>query len=245
MMMDVGAHAKEQRTLARTSCVNECPSDILMNKIRLCLFEGDILESAVLYNGKRGDDGAFERNFALLLPYYVDLRNDLTPSQKEPLVWGFYLLLLLVQNRIAEFHAAVELLPTDVQITPEVTQAMELEGWMMQGAYENISSARRAPVSPYFMPLLERIVTTVRNEIASCAEAAYSSLRVKDAAAMLGVSSQEELLSICDEHAWKRQGEYVLLKKDVDEVGDERGLPESEQVIQNCLQYAKELERIL
>ena len=202
----------------------------------------DIYESAVLFTSNRGDDAASDRNFALLMPYYLELRDMIPRSEREALVWGLWLLTLLVQNRIAEFHATVELVPSDVMQSPEVTQVMELEGWMMQGSYAKVGSAQNSAVSPYFVPVLQRIVTTVRNEIASCSEAAYKTLQLKDAESIFGVHSND-VPALCSEYGWTIEGDVIILQDQ--RVQQHRGLPEAEQVIDNCLQYAKELERIL
>ena len=205
----------------------------------------DVYESAVLYLSSKGDDAGFDRNFALLLPYYLEteLRTSMQHnSDKEALLWGLRLLTYLVQNKIADFHATVELLPAGLISTPEVSQVMELEGWMMQGSYAKVGEAQKAATSPYYVPLLQRIVVTVRNEIASCSEAAYETLSVEDAASILGVS-QAEVSGICEAHGWDiNDGKVILQKKgDADVIN---GI-NNEQVIDNCLQYAKELERIL
>ena len=203
----------------------------------------DIYESAVLYLSSKGDDAGFDRNFALLMPYYLEKElRAADPSDKEALLWGLRLLNFLVQNRIADFHATVELLPAGVTSTREVSQVMELEGWMMQGSYAKVGEAQNAAVSPYYVPLLQRIVTTARNEIASCSQAAYESLKSADAASILGVS-EKGLAQICEEQGWEVAGGRVILqKKGGEDVGHAIN---NEQVIDNCLQYAKELERIL
>jgi len=203
----------------------------------------DIYESAVLYVSSKGDDPGFDRNFALLMPYYLELRTAIPPSDKEALLWGMRLLAYLVQNKIADFHATVELLPAGLISSPEVSQVMELEGWMMQGSYAKVGDAKNSAVSPYYVPLLQRIVTTARNEIASCSEAAYETLKTEDAAKILGVDAKQ-LVAICEEHGWEIEGGRVVLKNKggADTVA---GAINNEQVIDNCLQYAKELERIL
>jgi 26S proteasome regulatory subunit N12 len=190
-----------------------------------------------------GDDAGFDRNFALLKPYYLDIRDSLPASEKEPLLWGLRLLMLLVQNRIAEFHSTLELLPVDIVSAVEVSYVMELEGWMMQGSYANIGSAKSSAVSPYYVPLLDRIVTTVRNEVASCSQAAYKKLRVEDAQKILDIRA-DEVDAYCAEYGWKKEGEYILLQESAQQDALQ-GLPEAERVIQNCMQYAKELERII
>lgn len=202
----------------------------------------DIYESAVLFTSSRGDDSGSDRNFALLMPYYLDVRDLIPRSEREALLWGLRLLSLLVQNRIAEFHATVELVPSDVMQSPEVVQVMELEGWMMQGSYAKVGSAENSAVSPYFVPLLQRIVTTVRNEIASCSQAAYKTLQLTDAEAIFGIHASQ-VPDMCREYGWTIEGDTIVLQDQ--KAPQHRGLPKAEHVMDNCLQYAKELERIL
>ena len=113
----------------------------------------------------------------------------------------------------------------------------------MQGSYANIGSAKSSAVSPYYVPLLDRIVTTVRNEVASCSQAAYKKLRVEDAQKILDIRA-DEVDAYCAEYGWKKEGEYILLQESAQQDALQ-GLPEAERVIQNCMQYAKELERII
>ena len=234
--------AQEERVLARTFSSILIARYIITSDCCFHLSSGDVYESAVLFTSSRGDDAGFDRNFALLMPYYLELRGMIPGSSNEALVWGLRLLMLLVQNRIAEFHATVELLPRDMILTPEVSQVMELEGWMMQGSYAKVGAAQSSAISPYYVPLLQRIVTTVRNEVASCSQAAYKKLRVQDLPGILGIHPNEIDAAVA-EYGWRKEGEYVILQEEDAEAV--RGLPEAEQVIENCLQYAKELERIL
>ncbi len=205
----------------------------------------DVYESAVLYLSSKGDDAGFDRNFSLLLPYYLETELSSSMergSDRESLLWGLRLLTYLVQNRIADFHATVELLPTGLISTPEVAQVMELEGWMMQGSYAKVGAAQTSAVSPSFVPLLQRIVITARNEIASCSQAAYETLKLEDAASILGVS-QNQLPGICEAHGWEIEDGKVILQRK----GEAEAVKaiDKEQVIDNCLQYAKELEQII
>jgi 26S proteasome regulatory subunit N12 len=75
---------------------------------------------------------------------------------------GLSLLRLLVQNRIAEFHTELELLPVKALEHTCIKHAVELEQSFMEGAYNRVLSPRQA-VPPhktyvYFMDLLAKIV---------------------------------------------------------------------------------------
>ena len=81
-----------------------------------------MLELGVFLSIKQGDEAAFERNYVQLRVYYGDARGLLPPSDQEATVTALNLLRLLVQNRIAEFHTELEVVPAEVQAAPEVAQ---------------------------------------------------------------------------------------------------------------------------
>lgn len=89
---------------------------------------GQVLELAVLLSVKQSDEAAFERNFAQLRVYYADARTLLPPSDQEATLTGLNLLRLLVQNRIAEFHTELEVVPDSLLAAPEVAQVCRA-GW--------------------------------------------------------------------------------------------------------------------
>lgn len=213
----------------------------------------DVLELAVLSAVRRGDGTAFDRNFAQLRPYYLDLRSNLQPSQQEPLLTGLHLLHLLVQNRIAEFHTAVELISADTLKAPEVSQVAQLEAWLMEGAYNKVLSALTSAASPYYIPLMERLALTVRDEIASCSEAAYDTLPAADAARILRLGSETELVEYAQGRGWKvadgtvtffgARGTAQANGNAQNGAGDE---PKAQfETIEHCMAYAKELGRIV
>jgi 26S proteasome regulatory subunit N12 len=210
------------------------------------------LELAVLASVRQGDDAALDRNYAQLHPYYTDIRGALPPSQQEPLLQGLRLLALLVQNRIAEFHTALECIPDEVLSTPEVSQICDLEARLMEGGYNKALAARSSPASPYYIPLLERLASTVRDEVASCSEAAYESLSGAAAARMLRFDSEAELAAYCQARGWTMRDGRVDLKA-VRERGKaanggekfESGKALAAEIVEHCLTYTKELERIV
>jgi len=223
----------------------------------------DVLEYAVISAVKRNDAASFERNFTQLRPYYLDVRGAMPPSKQENLFAGLHLLNLLVQNRIAEFHMAVELLPNEGHVLSslEVVQVLQLESWLMEGAYNKVLSARSSPASPYYLPLLDRLSTTVRNEIASCSEAAYSGggMSVAEAARMLRFDSPQELVTYAQARGWKVV-DGNMIQFDADDfvssnksngpmpsknVANGIGSFPAFELIDHCVVYAKELERIV
>lgn len=225
--------------------------------MEICVIAGDVLEQAVLAAVRQADDASLDRNFDQLLPYYTDVRERLPRSQQEPLLQGLHLLALLVQNRIAEFHTALERLAPEVISTPEVAQVCDFEAWLMEGAYNKVMTARNSPASPYYIPLLERLASTVQDELASCSEAAYASLPTEYAVRVLRLNNDRELEAFAENRGWKIEGDRVHLTHDKeDKITAVRGISSTEEngeirnghaagIIEHCMNYTKELERIV
>ena len=136
----------------------------------------------------------------------------------------------------------------------------------MEGAYNKVLAARPSMASPYYLPLLDRLSNTVRDEIASCSEAAYASLPVGDAVKMLRLEHEGELKQYAAARGWVIENGRVVFPPssrsgagagtggdgDVEMNGDVKntgalvgGASSAFEVIEHCLGYALQLERIV
>lgn len=95
---------------------------------------------------------------------------------------------------------------------------------------------------------LDQLVSTVRNEIASCSEKAYSSLPLSDAAVLLFFQNRQELLGFANTRpGWKINPTSEVTEFQGTGAQEEQArqdLPR-EALIENILSYAKELETIV
>jgi 26S proteasome regulatory subunit N12 len=218
---------------------------------------------------------------------YVANSSILPPSEREFPIRGLNLIRLLIQNRIADFHTTLESLPlpADELVTnPFIRHPVNLERWLMEGSYSKVWNAREeAPAEEYkffvdslmgtirfviiIMPDVPRgfLLGCDRNEIASCEEAAYESLPLKDAATLLFFRSQSELLGFAKQvgptsryasqvsmhsplctmlqRGWQvnlTEGMITFAQK-----GEEKLEIPKEKLIANNLAYARELEQIV
>ncbi|XP_078438141.1 regulatory particle non-ATPase 12A [Wolffia australiana] len=205
----------------------------------------EIYEHAVLLSVKKEDQDAFERDFFQLKPYYTDTVGIIPPSPQEYPVLGLNLLRLLVQNRIAEFHTELELLPTRALEHPCIKYAVELEQSFMEGAYNRVLTARQAVPHESYVYFMDLLAKTVRDEIASCSEKAYDSLSTAEAKRILTLSSDEQLalFLLKDRKQWEIRNGRVYFQR------SKKSAPRKEipslQLINQTLSYAKELERIV
>ncbi|KAJ6792816.1 26S proteasome non-ATPase regulatory subunit 8-like protein A [Iris pallida] len=215
------------------------------NAVQELTLARDIYEHAVLLSVKTEDQVAFERDFFQLKPYYTDTCGVIPPSPQEYPILGLNLLRLLVQNRIAEFHTELELLPATALENPCIKHAVELEQSFMEGAYNRVLSARQTVPHDTYVYFMDLLAKTVRDEIAGCSEKAYDYLSINDAKEILMFSSDQELSQyIIEEHPeWEVKDGCVFFQK-AKESQPCKEIP-SLQLINQTLNYAKELERIV
>ena len=167
------------------------------------LLARDVLEHAVLLSTKQHDDVGFDRHYAQLRTYYVDTAQMLPKSEQEYQLTGLNLLRLVSQNRIAEFHTELELIPVEAQSNVYITYTLELERCLMEGAYSKLLQLRSDVPSDTYKYFTELLVEAVKKELASCTEKAYQSLTLADAMKVLMCSSEAELQTLATEKGWQ------------------------------------------
>ncbi|PNG99121.1 26S proteasome non-ATPase regulatory subunit RPN12B, partial [Tetrabaena socialis] len=84
-----------------------------------------------------------------------------------------------------------------------ILQPVQLEQWLMEGAYNKVLAASKQGASEVHGLLLAQLATTVRDEAASCSEKAYERLRLADAQKML-LFDNEAALRVYSEQGHKR-----------------------------------------
>ncbi|CAD5196158.1 26S proteasome non-ATPase regulatory subunit 8 homolog A [Musa acuminata AAA Group] len=215
------------------------------NAVQELTIARDIYEHAVVLSVKTEDQDAFERDFFQLKPFYTDTCGIIPPSPQEYPILGLNLLRLLVQNRIAEFHTELELLPQSALENPCIKHAVELEQSFMEGAYNRVLSARQTVPHDTYVYFLDLLAKTVRDEIAGCSEKAYDYLSINNAKKILMFSTDQELSEyITEEHPeWEIKNGCVFFQK-AKESQPCKEIP-ALQLINQTLSYARELERIV
>eukprot|EP01120_Amphizonella_sp_Union-15-10_P003539 TRINITY_DN13962_c0_g1_i1.p1 TRINITY_DN13962_c0_g1~~TRINITY_DN13962_c0_g1_i1.p1 ORF type:complete len:264 (-),score=53.15 TRINITY_DN13962_c0_g1_i1:103-804(-) len=201
----------------------------------------EILEIGTELSIKLKDEKSFERYVQQLKPFYLDYKNPPESPRKYPIL-GLYLLYLLAEKPIGEFHTELELIP-DLD-NPYIRYVVELEQDIMEGRYNRIWSAKETvPVTTYEF-FIDKLVETLRQDMADSMEASYHSLSVSDAKRLLmfGNDQEESFLNLVSERGWKGSGDLIVL----DKIGDAQAEKISAlNLIQQTLAYAHELERII
>ncbi|XP_023244119.1 26S proteasome non-ATPase regulatory subunit 8-like [Centruroides sculpturatus] len=207
------------------------------------LITRDTLEIGARLSIATADIPSFERYMAQLKCYYFDYQNDVPDSNYKYHLLGLNLLRLLAQNRMAEFHMELELLPFRELQNIYIRHPVSLEQYLMEGSYNKIFLSRgNVPANDYkfFMDIL---LNTVRNEIASCIEKAYEQLAFTEARRMLFFETQDKMEEYARERGWKmdRDNRFVFI---MEVKQSDTNIPASELASQT-IQYARELEKIV
>uniref|UniRef100_A0A061RHA6 26S proteasome regulatory subunit N12 n=3 Tax=Tetraselmis sp. GSL018 TaxID=582737 RepID=A0A061RHA6_9CHLO len=203
----------------------------------------EVLETAVFLSIKLEDNDMFDRNFAQLSNFYTETRNVIKPSSSEQTVVALHLMKLLVENRIAEFHTELELLPAEWHSNDCIKYAVQLEKYLMEGAYHKVLTSSSGVPDPSFNYFMQSLTQTVRDEIANCSEKAYKSLKLSDAKEMMLFGSEEEVRRYAAERGWAVENGRLVFSDRASEAAC-REVP-SLELINYTLTYAKELERIV
>jgi 26S proteasome regulatory subunit N12 len=160
-------------------------------------------------------------------------------------VLGLNLMHLLVDNRLSEFHAELELLSEDEVGTPYVSFPITLERQLMVGSYDEVLDAGSNVPDPSYSFFMENLLETVRDSIADCVEVSYKSMKLADAVTMMKFESTEELQEYLQEKRedWIVEGDKLTFQPPP--MGSKAVDIPSMKLMAQSLSYATELERIV
>lgn len=204
----------------------------------------DVLEIGAEYSVADKNIQSFERYVSQLKCYYYDYQNQIPDSQNKYKLLGLNLLFLLSQNRVAEFHTELELLPSDIIKTNVFIQhPLALEQYLMEGRYNKLFLAKgNAPAESYNF-FIDILLDTVRNEIGACLEKAYERVSVQEAAKRLNLQSKEAVQKFGQKRNWNlgADGFYHFSS----ETPKAKEPIPSVELAEMAIGYARELEMIV
>lgn len=204
------------------------------------------LEIGALWSIEKKDIPSFQRYFAQLKCYYFDY-NALLPDESayKYQILGLNLLSLLAQNRVAEFHTELELLPADELRNVYIKHPISLEQFVMEGSFHKVFLSKGNVPAENYTYFIDILIKTIRDEIASCAEKAYTQVSVPEAGKMLMVSSYEELRSYTLQRKWQLDPDEKFFVFAHEEKKEKLHFVQNSMLISQSLGYARELEKIV
>jgi 26S proteasome regulatory subunit N12 len=205
----------------------------------------DVLEIGAEYSVAIKNIQSFERYVSQLKCYYYDYKNMIPESQNKYKLLGLNLLFLLSQNRVAEFHTELELLPSEIiQSNKFIQYPLSLEQCLMEGRYNKLFKAKADAPAECYNFFVDILLDTVRNEIGACLERAYEKISIPEAGKRLNLSSKEEVGKFAQKRDWKLGGDgfYHFIDQSVPKAKEP--IP-SVELAEMAITYARELEMIV
>ena len=139
-----------------------------------------------------GDREQFQRYVSALHPYYSQYKLE---SVLKYQIRGLHLLFLLVENRLGDFHAELELMSEEDKQQPAISFCIQLDRHLMMGSYKEVISEAATPPFSHYTFFLRSLLETVRDNIVECISASYKNLTVAGAKEILMFSSNEETMN--------------------------------------------------
>lgn len=218
----------------------------------------DVLEIGALHSVSAKDAVSFERFLALLKCYYFDYTKDELPeSAYKYQLLGLNLLRLLAQNRVAEFHTELELLPEkELRNNIYILHPVTLEQWLMEGRYNKVVLSRGTVPAESYTFFMDELIKTIRTEIASCIETSYDSITITEAARLLFLNNPKEVQEFASNHGkiqpvgikdvkWSFQGNQLVFVTPGKEIDRKLVKMNTKSLATQVIDYARELEMIV
>lgn len=205
----------------------------------------DILEIGAEHSVMVKNIQAFERYISQIKCYYYDYKNNIPESPNKYKLLGLNLLYLLSQNRVAEFHTELELLPCEIiQSNKFIQHPLSLEQCLMEGRYNKLFKAKGDSPAECYNLFIDILLDTVRNEIGACLERAYEKISIPEAGKRLNLASKEEVMNFAKKRNWtlSKDGFYQFINQGVPKAKEP--IP-SVELAEMAITYARELEMIV
>ena len=204
---------------------------------------GDLFEIRVLVAILKNDMKTFEKAIADVQSFYTTQKTE---STNKYLMIGLHLMFLLVNDKLSDFHILIEQIDQQIQQTnPYIRTPVELEQFLMEGAYNKIFLNQKTIPSPYYTIFIQILTDTVRGDIALCIEKAYKRISVKDAIQMLFFDKESAGLQFAEKRGWKKEGNMFCFEPDMIVEGPPKAHLDTERITKQVVYYAKQLEMIV
>lgn len=214
--------------------------DRVAERKREALLAREVLEMATLLSVR--DVAAFEKNFAQLKLYYFDFGSVLPQSQRQWMLLGLNLLRLLSENDLARFHTELELIPQDMHDSLYIKQPRQMEQFIMEGSFARVWQARADVPHEAYVFFMDRLMDTIRQQVATTIAAAYDSLPTARAQQLLMLARPADLEAfVKTQEGWSLLDGRIVLQR----AAESRAVLPATEIVRQAVGYAREMERIV
>eukprot|EP00298_Acanthocystis_sp_HF-20_P015151 c21040_g2_i1.p1 GENE.c21040_g2_i1~~c21040_g2_i1.p1 ORF type:complete len:251 (+),score=76.61 c21040_g2_i1:585-1337(+) len=202
----------------------------------------EILETITLFTAQANDLAAFEKSFIQLRAFYSDFNSGLPESENKWRIIGLFLIYLVTENRISEFHSELETIPLSFHSSnPYIKLAVDIEQSISEGSYRKFLGEARLAPDPIYRVFMSDFLSAVREKVASCCEKAYESLTLASAQKLLFFENSQQVEEYATKKGWNLENGVIDF---TEATNTDQALPAKELIAQS-LNYAKELETII
>lgn len=215
----------------------------------------EVYERGAFLSIKKNDPAAFERHVKQLKIYYRDFDKKIgVKSANEYKILGLYLLSLLANDRIGEFHTELELVTE--HDSEFIQRPVMLERYLMEGNYAKINQSLQGFSSQEHYPVfLGQLQDTMRRRILESLGRSTNSVSLDRVSKMLYMKNSDEV----KQYITKFQANQQTAMNDDDEAskweirgnqlvvgsGQMTAKVGAMESIQNCIDYATQIEKIV
>ncbi|XP_054153117.1 26S proteasome non-ATPase regulatory subunit 8-like [Oppia nitens] len=206
----------------------------------------DVLEIGALFSIAKQDIPSFERYLAQLKTYYFDYNSQLPESAFKYQLLGLNLLCLLSQNKVADFHTELELLPPkEIQNNVYIRHPISLEQYLMEGSYNKVFLSKGNVPSQTYTFFIDILLNTIREEIAACIEKSYQRISFDECARLLFFENKILLKDFANKKGWNSNGSVIQFPNVANTVSHNSNKIPAKELAEQIVDYAKELEMIV
>lgn len=222
-----------------------------------------ILEIGALSSINLQDFDKFENYLQQLKVFYFNTVNNeqLSKSVNKSKLISLYLLLLLSKGDVVKFHTELEFLGNhlkNIENDLYLNYPIKIENWLLEGYYDKAWELISSKNSEEKVKLKEfnifndTLLLAIRYEISRSIEKTYKKLPFSNAKYLLFLNSEKEVEAVAKEQNWEYSNGELFFNNDTKEnkfgfVEDEEysQLNNSEKLVKNTLNYAREIDSII
>jgi 26S proteasome regulatory subunit N12 len=115
----------------------------------------------------------------------------------------------------------------------------------MEGSYNKVFLSKGNVPAKYYTFFIDILLDTIREEIGACIEKAYDKISIQEAARLLFFENIKQLTDFADRRQWDLRNNQLLEFSRVKNVSQSTNKIPAEQLAEQAIDYAIELEMIV
>jgi len=115
----------------------------------------------------------------------------------------------------------------------------------MEGSYNKVFLSKGNVPAKYYTFFIDLLLDTIREEIGACIEKAYDKISLQEAARLLFFDNVRQLTDFANRRQWDLNSSHILQFTASKNVSQSANKIPAQQLAEQAIDYAKELEMIV